>query len=196
MASRVQKRPQLTDAQQREFSLEDVVTITAEWYSGLTAVLARMEETEVRDDFLKMRVLKSQDLQGMLFQLDGLRELLMPPWSPEPKVREAQNRAAGMHVSNILCEKEQIFDIPTDYGDLLKFTYKAWFEALNKLLNCDYWNTQVTENSSIPAPGGIFDYLDAESEEEQATTQYPKDSSRRKAGLKQHQRTAKQPPVR
>ena len=154
----------LATADPKVYDLDEVIMVTAQWSSSVKAVLNRMQEPQVRTDFCQCRLLKSQDLKGLLAQLDALRVLLNPPWSPILEVRKTRHNAAAAAIKDLLCEKEEVFEIPSDYGCLPKFTYKAWFAALNKLVSCKYWNIQVPEDGTGSERHAIFEDTDENSD--------------------------------
>ena len=144
-------------------NLEDVLLQTSGRITLILAVLRRMKDNDASVGFLRGDLLKCPDLHEMLIQLHNVHDVLMPVWSGDADARSAKIQEAGVHLKNLLFEKEEVFEIPGNHGFLAKYTYKAWFKALNKLASCSFWNENNTKHTACDKTakcandGNIFD---------------------------------------
>ena len=165
-------------------SVEDVVARTSEFWYEVTMVLQRMKNSKVRNDFLGEKLLKSNDLQQTLTQIDAIHDVFMPAWSGSHATRKSNAKRAGFHFKQLICESDELFEIPSDYGDLAKYKYATWFEALNKLIACPYWDIKSDDVKVATKSGAIFDDIEINPEKRSHSDNVKFESSRYDEGSK------------
>ena len=82
-------------------------------YCELCQMLRRMMQPSVRSDFLAGRMINCQDAEKMLTLIDGIHNLLLPPWTADKTERNVAAQETGKHFAALLEESEDIFYVPT-----------------------------------------------------------------------------------
>ena len=133
-------------------------------YCELVSLLSQFTIPSVRGDFLAGRILKCDNYENMLRQLDVMRGIFLPRWCSEQQDREVLFTEAGNHFQLLLYESDSIFELSTDATNSCSFKYCAWMPSLRMLRSCPYW--AAGRNSAAEPTNGenIFSSLEPDHE--------------------------------
>ena len=104
--------------------------------------LGQLQLPEVRADFLSGRIVPLYALQALLRILDEFRALIMPSWSADPCKRQAQQRSAGRHMSQVFAGCKKVVEFPSGCNNILQLSYVDLIWLLSEIASSSYWNQQ------------------------------------------------------
>ena len=80
-------------------------------------LLGQLQLPEVRTDFLSGKIVPLYALQALLRILDEFHALIMPSWRADPCERQAQQRSAGSHMSQVFAGCKRVVEFPSGCCD-------------------------------------------------------------------------------
>ena len=146
-------------ARQRADTIE-AIRYTVEWSASVAMVLQQLMNPSVQQDFIKGRI-TGTNAGGLLVSTGevlglvvALNDLFNPPWSTSAVKRQERAQARGYHVSQLIMESEENFDVPCGYGAVPKLTYRAVYSLLQDLVNSCYWGVGNIKVGRMESPAG------------------------------------------
>ena len=140
-------------ARQRADTIE-AISHTAEWSASVAMVLQQLLDPQVQQDFIAGKIIGTNaggvlvNISEGLVMLGAINDIFHPPWSSSAVERRGRAQTRGYHVSLLLMESEQPFDIPGEYGAVPELTYRAVYNLLQGLIQSSYW-----EGGSVKTDG-------------------------------------------
>ena len=105
----------------------------------LQSLLTRLQESSVRRDFIRKKIVDGKDLDHKLKLFDSLYQMLMPQWHYERGRRRNSIAMVLDHTKSLLSSSDTLFLFPECHKSAKPYTYSEWMHCIQKVMTSAYW---------------------------------------------------------